>query len=166
MGCSPPGSSVHGISQARVLEWVAIPSSRGSSGHRDRTWVSGMAGGLFTVWAITYLYIEKVCLVWQWEPIIGTPSVIFTTTMMLITRTVRSKWLQKHSVSQTLWQALNTHYRIKFSLNLQVRHYFSPVLLIKGWQRLSDFFYPKSQNQCFSDQGNLTSKTYKIANPV
>ena len=31
MDCSPPGSSVHGISQARILEWVAVPSSRGSS---------------------------------------------------------------------------------------------------------------------------------------
>ena len=31
MGCSPPGSSVHGISQARMLEWAAISSSRGSS---------------------------------------------------------------------------------------------------------------------------------------
>ena len=31
IGCSPPGSSVHGIFQARILEWIAIPSSRGSS---------------------------------------------------------------------------------------------------------------------------------------
>ena len=37
MDCSPPGSSVHGISQARTLEWVAIPISRGSSQPRDRT---------------------------------------------------------------------------------------------------------------------------------
>ena len=35
--CSPPGSSVHGILQARILEWVAIPYSRGSSRPRDRT---------------------------------------------------------------------------------------------------------------------------------
>ena len=35
MDCSPPGSSVHGISQARILEWVAISSSRGSSQPRD-----------------------------------------------------------------------------------------------------------------------------------
>ena len=35
--CSPPGSSVHGISQARILEWVTISSSRGSSWPRDRT---------------------------------------------------------------------------------------------------------------------------------
>ena len=38
--CSPPGSSVHGILQARILEWVAMPSSRGSSPPRDRTHVS------------------------------------------------------------------------------------------------------------------------------
>ena len=37
MDCSPPGSSVHGISQARILEWVAISYSRGSSRCRDRT---------------------------------------------------------------------------------------------------------------------------------
>ena len=40
IGCSPPGSSAHGILQARILEWVAMPSSRGSSRPRDRTWVS------------------------------------------------------------------------------------------------------------------------------
>ena len=37
MDCSPPGSSVHGIPQARILEWVTIPSSRRSSQPRDRT---------------------------------------------------------------------------------------------------------------------------------
>ena len=40
MGCSPPGSSVHGIFQARILKWVAISSSRGSSWSRDQTCVS------------------------------------------------------------------------------------------------------------------------------
>ena len=38
--CCPPGSSVHGIFQAMVLEWVAISSSKGSSWPRDQTWVS------------------------------------------------------------------------------------------------------------------------------
>ena len=51
MDCSPLGSSVHGISQARMLKWVAIHFSRGSSWTRDRTWVSCNAGGFFTVWA-------------------------------------------------------------------------------------------------------------------
>ena len=43
---SPSSSSVHGILQARILEWVAIPFSRGSSWPRDRTWVSHLAGRL------------------------------------------------------------------------------------------------------------------------
>ena len=51
MDCSLPGSSVHGISQGRILECKAIPFSKGSSQHRDQTWVSCIAGGFFTVWA-------------------------------------------------------------------------------------------------------------------
>ena len=45
--CSPPGSSVHGILQAGILEWVAMPFSRASSRPRDQTWVSHIAGRLF-----------------------------------------------------------------------------------------------------------------------
>ena len=45
LDCSLPGSSVHGILQARILEWVAMPSSRGSSQPRDQTEVSS------TLWA-------------------------------------------------------------------------------------------------------------------
>ena len=48
MDCSPPGSSVHGILQARILEWVAISFSRGSFWPRDRNCVSCIAGGFFT----------------------------------------------------------------------------------------------------------------------
>ena len=44
--------TVHGILQARILEWVAFPFSRGSSQPRDRTQVSRIAGGFFTSWAI------------------------------------------------------------------------------------------------------------------
>ena len=51
MDCSLPGSSVHGISQARIVEWVAIAFSRGSSWPRDRTWVSWIVGRRFTIWA-------------------------------------------------------------------------------------------------------------------
>ena len=49
MDCSPPGSSVPGILQARLLEWIAMPSSRGSSRPRDGSWVCCIAGGFFTV---------------------------------------------------------------------------------------------------------------------
>ena len=51
MDCSLPGSSVHGILQARIMEWVAIPFSRRSSQPRDRTQASHIAGRFFTVWA-------------------------------------------------------------------------------------------------------------------
>ena len=51
MDWSPPGSSVYGILQARKLELVAIPFSRGSSWPRDRTRVSRIAGRFFTAWA-------------------------------------------------------------------------------------------------------------------
>ena len=51
MDGSPPGSSVHGILQARILDWVAISSFKGSSQHRDWTQVSHIAGGFFTIWA-------------------------------------------------------------------------------------------------------------------
>ena len=48
MVCSLPGSSVHGILQARILEWVAISFSRGSSQSRNQTHVSCIAGRFFT----------------------------------------------------------------------------------------------------------------------
>ena len=50
--CNLMDYTVHGILQARILEWVAFPFSRGSSQPRDRTQVSHIAGGFFTSWAI------------------------------------------------------------------------------------------------------------------
>ena len=50
MDCILPGSSLHGILQARILEWVAMPSSWGSSWPRDWTQVYCIVGGFFTYW--------------------------------------------------------------------------------------------------------------------
>ena len=50
MDYSLPGSSAHGILQARILKWVVMPSSRGFSQPRDWTQVSCIAGGFFTIW--------------------------------------------------------------------------------------------------------------------
>ena len=50
MDCGPPGSSVLGVLQARILEWVAMSSSTRSSQPRDWTWVSCIGGRFFTVW--------------------------------------------------------------------------------------------------------------------
>ena len=66
MDCSLSGSSVHGIFQARVLEWVAISFSRGSSQPRNWTWVSLIAGRRFTIWAtreaLSYSYYSRINL--------------------------------------------------------------------------------------------------------
>ena len=74
MDCSPPGSSVHGISQARILEWLSISFSRGSSQPSNQTWVPCIAGWFFTSYGCYhipqhllthyafYLHIIFVCL--------------------------------------------------------------------------------------------------------
>ena len=83
LDCSPPGSSVHGILQARILKWVAISFSRGSS--QNRTWISCMAGRFFTNWATREaagLYSpcftqnrNSQCGLWNpwslWDPVMG-----------------------------------------------------------------------------------------------
>ena len=64
MDCSPPGSSVKGISLARILEWVAFFSSRGSSQLRDQSLVSCIsciAGEFFSCWAMEKAYGRDVC---------------------------------------------------------------------------------------------------------
>ena len=58
VNCSPPGPSVHGILQARILEWVAISFSRGSSWPRDRTQVSHIVGRCFNLCTTRELQIQ------------------------------------------------------------------------------------------------------------
>ena len=62
---SPPGSSVQGILQARILKWVAIPFSRSSPWPKDRTWVSCIAGGFFTTWTTREAQMN---IVWKYKP--------------------------------------------------------------------------------------------------
>ena len=57
--CSLPLSSVHGIPEARMLEWGAIPFSSGSSWPRDWTWISCIVGRFFTIWATKEWLLEK-----------------------------------------------------------------------------------------------------------
>ena len=56
---SSPDSFVHGILQARILEWVAIPFSRGSFWPRDRTPISCIAGRFFTIWATGEAWVDE-----------------------------------------------------------------------------------------------------------
>ena len=68
---SLPGSSVHGILPARILEWVAISFSKGSSPPRDQTWVSHIGGRFFTVWAIREALTVQSHLLKVWVKILG-----------------------------------------------------------------------------------------------
>ena len=62
MDCGLPGCFVHGILQARILEWVAIPFSRGSSQPRDGTQVSHIAGRFFIILAVQFSSVTQSCL--------------------------------------------------------------------------------------------------------
>ena len=89
MDCSPPGNSIHGIFQTRILEWVAISICRGSSQPRDQTQVSPIAGRLFTIWAtkearLDYLYLRSS---YKWN---HKATVIKITTVLAQNQTYRS----------------------------------------------------------------------------
>ena len=84
MDCSLPGSSVHGIFQARVLEWVSISFSRGSSQSRDQTCVSSIAGRRFINWATRKPSQVLICQFQDW--------VMKSVTSILLTHTL-SFWV-------------------------------------------------------------------------
>ena len=75
---SPPGSSVHGTFQARILEWVVIPFSRGFFQSRDQTCVSSLVGGFFAT-SITWegQCVHMYACVWVWCVYPSTGQFIF-----------------------------------------------------------------------------------------
>ena len=131
MDCSLPGSSVHGISQARTLEWVAISSSRGSSSPRDGNRVSCIGRGILYHWAIreaplalhwinpsTWLLqrihsrVARIHLLHQYRPLWLCGS-----TSHPCQKENRSLyWFPSHPVFNFLWSSLllpGSHFQIK-----------------------------------------------------
>ena len=110
--CSPPGSSVHEILQARILEWVPIPSSRWSSRPRDQTHISCIAGGFFTHWP-------------TWEALIqpcSYPNRIKVTTLFLVCHSFQSTLLSLTSLklpSSPLSTILLPFYRLSSILQIK-----------------------------------------------
>ena len=107
-------SSVHGILQARILDWVAIPFSRGSSWPRDRTHVSCIAGRFFTIWATRELrYLKQVSelepmdQIWSTicfvnKVLVNHHSLIYVLSMSLYrSRVERMQWRPYSPKSQT-----------------------------------------------------------------
>ena len=100
MDCSQPCSSVHGILHARILEWVAIPFSRGSSWSMHRTWISCIAGRFFTIWATREAFLG----VWLYlSPWVGCTDKVW----------VASAWMRK--VSFHSWDSLKMVHSCSFS---------------------------------------------------
>ena len=82
MDCSPPGSSVGGISQAKTLEWVAISFSRGSSQPRVELVSPALIGGCFTLATVRKVLENDLRLIPKATsglPIYFSPFVVFTT---------------------------------------------------------------------------------------
>ena len=75
MDCSPPASFIHGILQARILAWIVIPFSKGSSQPKDQAQVSHIAGRFFTSEpnpdTLLHAYLFMFCLMWSSSPMAG-----------------------------------------------------------------------------------------------
>ena len=93
MDCNLPGSTVHGILQARILVWVAISFSRGSSQPRGWTQVSHIAGRFFTLWATReapYFHLNTLILFYSWfQKICGNSS----SHLLIHSKSEQSLWL-------------------------------------------------------------------------
>ena len=86
------GSSVHGILQARILEWVAISFSRGSLRPRNRTWVSCIAGRFFIYWAVREALQSSLI-----PSNFGDDRIIFCSNEVMVSRLLDRGWSSKRS---------------------------------------------------------------------
>ena len=99
MDRSPPGSSVHGVFQARILEWVAISFSSGSSWSRNQTQVSHIVGRRFTVWATRELPFRFAYLIVTTANVKSlTPKLCYTGKMLKLLIMMQALF---HLLSQT-----------------------------------------------------------------
>ena len=121
MDCSLPGSSIHGIFQAGVLEWVAISFSRGSSQPRAGTWVSCIEGRCFTIWATRdKLYIQTGWPIFKESPCI--PSA-FTSKAILCPAQLATKVKALYLTNST--EKLHSRYRSGNNLKLATTQSFT-----------------------------------------
>ena len=114
---SPPGSSVYGILQVRILQWVAILFSRGSSQPRDWTWVSWIAGGFFTIWATR----EALTVTW---PFTKWLSLLQASRQLFAGKTLPKPAGDRKCFSRVCWIAKHRflHYRNKQTYSCWQKH--------------------------------------------
>ena len=112
----PPGSSVHGIPQAKIQEWVAIAFSRGSSQPRDQTQVSSIASSLLSEppgkLAIIFRFKEKLNIVW---PTRGLPRWCQWERTCLPMQETQKTWVQSLGQEDPLWESQPTGFNTTIS---------------------------------------------------
>ena len=138
MDCSLLGSSVHGM--ARILEWVPISFSRGSSWPRDRTQVSHIAGRCFILWATGVVYNHSYNHSYYWQEkctyqalhfsnlrirldtstFISHSILIFTYDLLFVVETTKNK--------QTVSQSLDTSEKNVAQSNIEINKYFNTIV--------------------------------------
>ena len=134
MDCSLPGSSINGILQAIVLEWVAISFSRGSSWRRDQTQVSHIVERCFTVWAIREDWVpnSQIGLLFTW-PLLSVFLCVFSpvikplglgSTIIWYDFILKNKFAETDSVSKC--------YILKFWVNMDLGGTHCPNHYIHG----------------------------------
>ena len=126
--CSLPGSSVHGVSQAGILEWVAIFFSRGFSWPRDWTHVSCLAGGIFTTESSGKLSFFFIMLIKTFSPIkifiyksLCTPESHMRSGFLSVHLLMCLQWLQ-FSVDKHLLSSEYKSFKGPFNSNSWIRN--------------------------------------------
>ena len=123
MDCSPPGSSIHGILQARVLEWAAIPFSGGSSPPRDRTPISCIASGFFAIWATretqSFLHLPLLLPTTQLITVGGLHKAVHTQVLTVGVRTNLAHFISTSALTSRIrllvqWQHLKDRKYLKW----------------------------------------------------
>ena len=97
-GLWPTRLSVHGILQARTLEWVAMPFSRGSSWPRDQTWVSCVAGRFFTKVLFSSRFLKNVSPFWLKLGSIPKPNTIVLVCYGCHNKIPQAGWLKQQKL--------------------------------------------------------------------
>ena len=116
---SPPGSSVHGIFQARILEWVAISFSRGSSQTGDWTQVSRIAGRCFNLWASREVVTSHT---WTSPP----DNVIIC---FLALKSWKTIFIQMFTISCALHSSLKFHISLQYHPPFSLKHFLFSISL-------------------------------------
>ena len=173
MDSSPAGSSVHGILQARVLERVAIPFSRGSSQPRDWTLISCIAGRFFTVWVTSSWHFTQN---WACHPSTS-PLPLVATSMLPVNEpeslALISSVQSPRGVITTIQSTVNLHYSshlpVFYSCHCRLSVFLTwhiialvglPAIFLPVYSQRNSFLKTKTDNAAFSCSENFGSSLF------